>query len=137
MSPKVKAFLKKLLIFSEFRFKAWRIIMVSFAGVMVGFGLFSLFAKEKLDYSYLLAEKSAVNYLLSQSKTRLNSPALQKDVAKALLGMRVLPKSLHQHAMQIGPQDLAIVNKVKLRKVKAQRKKNGNDVSLIRFADVK
>lgn len=136
MKFKLRASLKRLLTFSEFHFKALRIIMISFTGVMIGFGAFSLFAKEKIDIAHEMAQQSAVNYLKIQTKRGLYQPAIEDNVAQALLGMRVYTRSLHQHYVMLGPKDLAIVNKVELLKVKAQKKRIGNDIHLIRFIQI-
>ncbi len=133
MKFKLKACLKKLLTFSEFHFKALRIIMISFVGVMLGFGVFSLFAKEKIDIAHEIAQSAAVNYLKVQARSGLNLPAIEDNASLALLGMRIYTEPLHQRYTMLGPKDLAIVNELELIKVKAQRKKNGNGVSLVRF----
>ncbi len=136
MKFKQRRLLKKLLTFSEFHFKALRIIMIAFAGVMIGFGAFSLFAKEKIDVAHEMAEQAAVNFLRLQAKSGLNLPAVDDDVACALLAVRVHTVSPHQRFIMLGPKDLAIVDKVELIRVKAQKKRDGNDVSLIRFKHV-
>ena len=136
MKSKLGVSIRKLLTFSEFQFKILRIVMVSYAGVMIGFGTFSLFAKEKIDLAHEMAQLSAVNYLKTQTKSGVNLPAVDDNVAQSLLGMRIYTSSVHQRYNMVGPKDLAIVNKVELIRVKAQRKHNGNDVSLVRFKQI-
>ncbi len=136
MKSKLGVSIRKLLAFSEFQFKILRIVMISYAGVMIGFGTFSLFAKEKIDLAHEMAQLSAVNYLKTQTKSGVNLPAVDDNVAQSLLGMRIYTSSVHQRYNMVGPKDLAIVNKVELIRVKAQRKHNGNDVSLVRFKQI-
>ena len=136
MKSKLGVSIRKLLTFSEFYFKILRIVMISYAGVMIGFGTFSLFAKEKIDLAHEMAQLSAVNYLKTQTKSGVNLPAVDDNVAQSLLGMRIYTSSVHQRYNMVGPKDLAIVNKVELIRVKAQRKHNGNDVSLVRFKQI-
>ncbi len=136
MKSKPGLSVRKLLTFSEFHFRVLRIIMISYAGVMIGFAAFSLFAKEKIDLAHEIAQLSAVNYLKNQTKSGVNLPAVDDNVAQSLLGMRIYTSSVHQRYNTVGPKDLAIVNKVELIRVKAQRKHNGNDVSLVRFKQI-
>lgn len=117
--------------------KALAVTMISMAGVSIGLCVFILCVDARFEDAVKTVEHSALESYEQKTEQILNDPALTLQYRQDLLNVKLLPKSLKERGRLIGPDDLALKDKVKLVRVKGQKRRLTQDISLVRFIEEK
>ena len=118
---------------SGYWLKALSVTMISMSGVSIGIGAFVLLVDTRFDNAVKTVEHSALESYEQKTEQVLNDPALTLQYRQVLLNVKLLPRSFKERVRLIGPDDLALKDEVKLVRVKGQKKRLSQDVSLVRF----